>query len=324
MRPFSPLLKPLVTLALGAGAAFAQTTPATGPDAADLVTRAFRQALQRAPTSAELAYWAPLTRTQRLSVETLTLAQAAWGASLTYQQVLGRAPASTETRAYADAALRGESTIDRLWSQLVTGDEYRRANGRNGPAAITAVTYRNDARLDPAATPAAPRRCFGSLSRDCATPDVLWKDRFTRADGVVMAYAVVRVSVGSILLDNACRNVSPGAPACASEGEDAAPERRRADADAAANRTWQETYGPYPLDPHLRAAYTDDLTPAPARATLVSAVPAPVPFGWDETRETRRLAAPPGQTLDVADARFCRTGRFRDLVQLPTPWGTCE
>lgn len=331
-------------------------------EARSRVQQSYQTALQRQPTESEYGYWVPQTISQNLSVDALARAHAEWGAQQTYGQVLGRGASASEARAYADAALRGASSIDRLWSELMTSEEYRRRNGgRNGPANSAYVQYAKDARFNTSGQNiAVPEQCYGAIGVKCAGvswmlgSEAKWSRGPTRADGVEMGYVTIGVSVGSIVHDNACRNIGVSGVWCNGQtlwdetlgrlGAATSEWKKAVFASMPTNRRyWDEKFGPYPMNnAALMARYTDDLTPVARRDTLLpvpgtelillgTGVPAlatmPVmlnPYAFDETRETRRLAAPSGQALDTPDVQFCASGQFQGLVQVAGTWGTCK
>jgi len=69
------------------------------------------------------------------------------------------------------------------------------------------------------------------------------------------------------------------------------------------------------------------LTDKPGRQTAVpSFLGGLTPVTELETASSRRLAAPPGTSLDATDAAFCASGRFRETRGAPgvSAWGVCQ
>ncbi len=99
-------------------------------------------------------------------------------------------------------------------------------------------------------------------------------------------------------------------------------------------RTWRQTFGPYPTDPSIRERdWYDDLRPAMPRPAMMA--PAISMFTWPgltvkptdgETRQSRALQAPTGTSLDDTDVSFCRSGAFGSTGWFvgKASWGICK
>jgi hypothetical protein len=176
-------------------------------------------------------------------------------------------------------------------------------------------------------------RCVGALGPACnggvpTVTDPYPVNVFTTMDGRLMEYFRAQVAVGSILHDAACRNPQgvfcgavqwgPIDPRTAvpllNELLPASKEWAKAVWNVSQHRYWQADFGPYPVDPTAREAYSDDLRVVPNRPALLPS-PTPIVFtDWPglysqadggEDRATIRLSAPSGTALDSSDVAYC-------------------
>jgi hypothetical protein len=99
-------------------------------------------------------------------------------------------------------------------------------------------------------------------------------------------------------------------------------------------RTWRETFGPYPTDITWRdLEWYDDIRPVPNRVAKMAPVLSMLAFpgltesyNGGETKRSRALKAPSGTDLDDTDVQFCKSGAFtgRWVAPYKAPWGDCK
>jgi hypothetical protein len=177
--------------------------------------------------------------------------------------------------------------------------------------------------------PPPVERCFGAIGQSCKSQAEMGIFQAT-PPGAGMPLArvasdcsiVEMVSVGSIIHDNCCHAHPDGlyctnAPGdrLADETSDLACHRewRKAVYDVIEHRYWAEHFGPY-----YENNNSDDMALAqgPKRQTVTygpfGVQDAPISSEVTETMASRRMMAPSGQKLEIGDASFCRSGRFRE------------
>ncbi len=269
--------------------------------------------------------------------------------ALEYKHIFGRQPTPEETRRDV-AALKAGTTWKQLWRQLAHSAERDTRFGYWAAAPIPdSLQAQRDFGL--AVPPWAPNQCYGALGPRCegGIPDMAngrvapaWFGAFRMPDYTELAYVEIGVAVGSVLHDNECLRDKGGLNCNGLGAGDlvkigglwaAELEWNKAAWNVLDQRTWRETFGPYPTDPRSRdREWYDDLRPATPRPTMMA--PAISMFTWPgltvkytggETRQTRALQAPPGTSLDATDVAFCRSGVFASTGSFigKAPWGIC-
>lgn len=270
--------------------------------------------------------------------------------ALEYKHILGRQPTPEETRRDV-AALKAGRTWKQLWRQLAHSAE---RDTRFGYWAAAPIPDSSQAKQDfeTAVAPWTSQQCFGGLGPKCdgGIPEVInikvspiWFGAFRMPDNTELAYVEIGVAVGSILHDNACLKDRGGLNCDGMGAGDlikigglwgAALEWNKAAWNVIDQRTWRQTFGPYPTNPQIRNLdWYDDLRPAAPRPAMMA--PAISMLTWPgltvsptdgETRQSRALLAPAGTSLDDTDVAFCRSGAFGQTGWFAgkASWGICK
>ncbi len=254
--------------------------------------------------------------------------------ALEYKHILGRAPTPDETKRDV-ATLQAGTTWQQLWRRLAHSAE---RDTRFGYWAAAPIPDSLQAQRDfgTAVPPWSSQQCFGGLGPKCdgGIPDLIndkvapmWFGAFYMPDNSQLAYVDIGVAVGSVLHDNACLKDKGGLNCNGMGAGDfikigglwgAAMEWNKASWNVIDQRTWRQTFGPYPTDPGIRERdWYDDLRPATPRPAMMA--PTISMLTWPglsvkptdgETRQTRALLAPAGTSLDDTDVAFCKSGAF--------------
>jgi hypothetical protein len=334
----------------------ADATPVLTPSANEtrdqMVARALQDGMAQHPAFPipDADAWKKIAYESNLSYDDLLKSyDAIWVVHLAYQKLLGRAPETAGANHWL-GHLRGGMTWETMWRMVAHSPERERTFGAWAPAPYDVATdAQRDFGLSFAPT---PEQCFGGLGDKCegGIPTVandqvqpIWNDTFMMPDGTRMGYVDIGVAVGSILHDNVCLR-DRGALNCNGLGWGdlvkspfwaGSLEWNKATYNTTDRRAWRQRFGPYPTDQGARRArWFDDLRPMPAReawmAPVVSIGTVPyqtVRYAGNETRESRRLAAPAGARLDWRDQQMCRSGAFSSVGNyLPglAPAGICQ
>jgi hypothetical protein len=176
----------------------------------------------------------------------------------------------------------------------------------------------------PAARPAAKVDCFGGVGNGCAGGSLGSIGIIPVARDIGGGRKKQWVNVGSILHDTCC-HANPSGQHC--KGWNAREEGRPD--SAACVKEWRKALFNWRDKRSWEADFSaDDYSPAPGRRATVfngtggrlGAVTA------QETRSTRRLAAPSGTALDWGDEQFCASGQFARKGSAPFvgDWGICK
>ena len=268
--------------------------------------------------------------------------------ALAYKHLLGRQPTPAETQRDV-AALKAGTTWKQLWRQLAQSPERESRFGYWAPAPIPSGAEAQRV----FGLPSVPQsqQCFGGLGPKCAggIPEVVngkvapaWSGAFRLPDNTPMGYITIGVAVGSILHDNACLRDMSGLNCNGLGAGDlikvggfpAVMEWNKAAWNVMDQRTWRETFGPYPTDPAQREAeWYDDIRPVPNRLAMMAPVLSMLTFPGlteqyraGETRRSRALKAPANSSVDDTDVQFCGSGAFssRGVFPLKASWGICR
>ena len=268
--------------------------------------------------------------------------------ALAYKHLLNRQPTPDETRRDV-AALRSGTTWKQLWRRIAQSPERESRFGYWAPAPIPTGT--EAARVFGLAGAPQSQQCFGGLGPKCAggIPEIVngnvaprWFGSFRLPDNTSMGYVEIGVAVGSILHDNACLRDMTGLNCNGLGAGDlikiggfpAVMEWNKASWNVIDQRTWRETFGPYPTDITWRdLEWYDDIRPVRNRVAKMAPVISMLAFPGltedyrgGETKRSRALAAPSGTDLDDTDVQFCKSGTFtgRWAVPYKAPWGDCK
>jgi len=269
--------------------------------------------------------------------------------ALEYKHILGRQPTPDETRRDV-AVLKGGATWKQLWRQLAHSAERDTRYGFWAPAPIP-DSFLAQKDFGTAAPPWTSQQCYGALGPKCngGIPEVInnkvgpiWFGDFYMPDNTRLAYVEIGVAVGSVLHDNACLKDKDGLNCNGVGAGDliktglwpAGLEWNKASWNVIDQRTWRQTFGPYPADQSIRELdWYDDLRPATPRPAMMA--PAISMLTWPgltvkptdgETRQSRALQAPMGTPLDDTDVAFCRSGAFGSTGWFigKASWGICK
>ncbi|HKP15067.1 MAG TPA: hypothetical protein VJT85_03355 [Gemmatimonadaceae bacterium] len=293
--------------------------------------------------------WDPIAAASGLSADQQIAAWKEIGVvALAYKHLLNRQPTPAETQRDV-AALKAGTTWKQLWRQLAQSPERESRFGFWAPAPI-ATGAEAQSVFGLASVPQS-QQCFGGLGPKCAggIPEVVngkvaptWSGPFRMPDNTSMGYITIGVAVGSILHDNACLSDMSGLNCNGLGAGDlikvggfpAVMEWNKAAWNVMDQRTWRETFGPYPSDQAQREAeWYDDIRPVQSRSAKMAPVISMLAFpGLTETyrgRETRRsraLKAPANTSIDDTDVQFCGSGAFASQGAFPlkASWGICR
>ena len=290
--------------------------------------------------------WDPVAAASGLSADQQIAAWKEIGViALAYKHVLGRQPTPAETQGDV-AALKSGTTWKQLWRRLAQSPERESRFGYWAPAPMPASEA-------PAVFGIASgsQQCFGGLGPKCAggIPEVVngkvapaWSGSFRLPDNTSMGYVSIGVAVGSILHDNACLRDMSGLNCNGVGAGDlikiggfpAVMEWNKAAWNVIDQRTWRETFGPYPTDQAQREAeWYDDIRPVPNRISMMAPVLSMLAFPGltesyrgGETRRSRALKAPANTSVDDTDVQFCGSGGFASQGAFPlkASWGICR
>jgi hypothetical protein len=291
--------------------------------------------------------WDPIAAASGLSADQQIAAWKEIGVvALAYKHLLERQPTPAETQADV-AALKSGTTWKQLWRRIAQSPERESRFGYWAPAPIPTSAEAQGV----FGIASGPQSCFGGLGPKCAggIPDVVngkvaptWSGPFRMPDNTPMGYISIGVAVGSILHDNACLRDMSGLNCNGLGAGDlikvggfpAVMEWNKAAWNVMDQRTWRETFGPYPVDAAQREAeWYDDIRPMPNRMAMMAPVLSMLAFPGltetyrgGETRRTRALKAPATTSVDDTDVQFCGSGAFASQGAFPlkASWGICR
>jgi hypothetical protein len=260
-----------------------------------------------------------------------------------YSQLLQRTAEASGRRGWANNILYGGWSTERVWTAIAQSDERLVRFGTWAPAQV--------------GYDSAHEICFGAIGPKCdgaPRSNPVWKDKFTRPDGMEMGYIEIQVSVGSILHDNACLRSGGVGTFCnglakgilldslplATYVQAASLEWNKAAYNTYDGRFWTARFGPYPVNGQERANWSDDLTKVSNRPSKMAPVLAgglqtvglggwPVPtidYKLGESRQSKVLKAPRGTAVDRGDAAFCAAQQYTEegMWWVAKWWGTCK
>ena len=293
--------------------------------------------------------WDPVAAASGLSPDQQIAAWKEIGVvALAYKHLLGRQPTPGETQRDV-AALKAGTTWKQLWRQLAQSPERESRFGYWAPAPIPSGAEAQ--RVFGLASVPQSQQCFGGLGPKCAggIPEVVngkvaptWSGPFRLPDNTPMGYITIGVAVGSILHDNACLRDMSGLNCNGLGAGDlikvggfpAVMEWNKAAWNVIDQRTWRETFGPYPSDVAQREAeWYDDIRPVSNRLAMMAPVLSMLTFPGltesyrgGETRRSRALKAPASTSVDDTDVQFCGAGAFssQGVFPLKASWGICR